>query len=693
MTSVTRIGNVDIQFTANWDEIKANQLVQTLQQVVARVNASTTAIAALQNGSADTSVAPHTLATTSGNGPVHTVSGLTAGQVLIATSATSVEFRPLTFSDLTPTDGGSIEAAANGDVMTFVDGYWSAAPPSSSVGIGLSSPGAFALLEWNNALKAYAWALPDSTLNVSGGAVGVVTGNLVHAQLANLLYVEGSTTVLANDHPQYGLLSAANTWTSLQTLTGGAVIDGLLAQGNLSVVPLPSDTVQQSGIALSGIEPYTQLVSLDTPTLNEAAWAIQVEPGMLRFTTVDDAGSWGEDWLTVTRVGELADAVNVSANSFTFNGDTVLTPTSLAAGTNVYLTTDAIGRTLINAKVGSGGGAGTVTSVGLSTPGTAIALGGTNPVTGSGTISVDLSSAAYTALSDALTALQPITGLAGSYSNPTVTLTAAGQISAIVSGGGVSGANPTASVGLAAVNGSAVTFMRSDAAPVLSQSIAPTWTGNHVFSGAGTPITVNAASSQVGVQINAGAGQFGLAVQGNGTLGSSYGMLLQAGTNNSDTAFQINSASASFTSLKVFGDGSMVLGGSGTPGGAKGYGTLNANALYISGNAAGYLEIPQNAQSTNYTLVLSDSGKDILQTSSGNTTTIPPNSAVPFPINTCVLFSVTSGLNQLIAPGTGVTLTQIPTGATGTRTLTGPGDALARQVSIDNWFITGPGLT
>lgn len=49
--------------------------------------------------------------------------------------------------------------------------------------------------------------------------------------------------------------------------------------------------------------------------------------------------------------------------------------------------------------------------------------------------------------------------------------------------GGVTGlANPTAQVGLAAVNGSATTAMRSDGAPALSQAISPTWTGTHIFS-------------------------------------------------------------------------------------------------------------------------------------------------------------------------------------------------------------------
>lgn len=43
------------------------------------------------------------------------------------------------------------------------------------------------------------------------------------------------------------------------------------------------------------------------------------------------------------------------------------------------------------------------------------------------------------------------------------------------------GANPTASIGLTAVNGSAVTFMRSDGAPLLSQAISPTWNGTHTW--------------------------------------------------------------------------------------------------------------------------------------------------------------------------------------------------------------------
>lgn len=56
--------------------------------------------------------------------------------------------------------------------------------------------------------------------------------------------------------------------------------------------------------------------------------------------------------------------------------------------------------------------------------------------------------------------------------------------------GGASGSNPTASVGLTAVNGSAGTFMRSDAAPPIDQGITPTWTSNHTYSATGASIGI-----------------------------------------------------------------------------------------------------------------------------------------------------------------------------------------------------------
>lgn len=63
-----------------------------------------------------------------------------------------------------------------------------------------------------------------------------------------------------------------------------------------------------------------------------------------------------------------------------------------------------------------------------------------------------------------------------------ITVTKSGNAYTVNSSAGATFANPTASIGLSAINGSATTAMRSDAAPALSQSITPTWTGLHTFS-------------------------------------------------------------------------------------------------------------------------------------------------------------------------------------------------------------------
>lgn len=66
------------------------------------------------------------------------------------------------------------------------------------------------------------------------------------------------------------------------------------------------------------------------------------------------------------------------------------------------------------------------------------------------------------------------------------------------------GANPAASVGLAAVNGSAGTWMRSDGAPALSVGIVPTWTGGHIFNAAAT-VSFAGTTTSVGITGLSGA--------------------------------------------------------------------------------------------------------------------------------------------------------------------------------------------
>jgi hypothetical protein len=105
----------------------------------------------------------------------------------------------------------------------------------------------------------------------------------------------------------------------------------------------------------------------------------------------------------------------------------------------------------------------------------------------------------------------------------------------------------------------------------------------------------------------------------------------------------------------------------------------------------GYLNIPQNSQGGNYTLVLADSGKHIYTTALA-TITIPANSSVAFPIGTAVTFINSSASATSIAITTD-TMNLSSAGTTGTRTLAQYGMATAVKVTSTVWYISGTGLT
>ena len=135
----------------------------------------------------------------------------------------------------------------------------------------------------------------------------------------------------------------------------------------------------------------------------------------------------------------------------------------------------------------------------------------------------------------------------------------------------ISSANPSASVGLAAVNGTALTFMTSDSAPALSQAIAPTWTAAHTFapSSAVVAVTINAKANTTGLVINGGTNTSNtflvefITAQGSGF---SSGLLLQAGTTSADLAMNIVNAANTLSYFAVYGDGHGTVGPSATLG-------------------------------------------------------------------------------------------------------------------------------
>lgn len=171
---------------------------------------------------------------------------------------------------------------------------------------------------------------------------------------------------------------------------------------------------------------------------------------------------------------------------------------------------------VLTATAAGGPGVGTVTSVGLADASTSAiyAISG-SPVVAAGTLTFTLKNQNANLVFGG-----PGTGAAA---QPTFRALVLADIPTAYPYANLSGApaipvgaNPSASVGLAVVNGSAATFMRSDGAPALSQAISPTWTGNHIFApvGATTAITVNVTNASGGALVlNGVSGTVGVNVQ------------------------------------------------------------------------------------------------------------------------------------------------------------------------------------
>ena len=161
-------------------------------------------------------------------------------------------------------------------------------------------------------------------------------------------------------------------------------------------------------------------------------------------------------------------------------------------------------------------------------------------------------------------------------------------------------ANPTATIGLTVINGSATTAMRSDAAPPLSQAIIPTWTGTHTFSNGtysalftGGNVGIGTTTPNAKLTVYASSGTF-FDVQDDGTSVFTV----------TDTQIT-NALPASFTAA---GDVSIA------------YDLLftNQTASYIKSNAPLYIEAGESFESNDLTLKTYNSGDIILQANSGN---------------------------------------------------------------------------
>lgn len=164
------------------------------------------------------------------------------------------------------------------------------------------------------------------------------------------------------------------------------------------------------------------------------------------------------------------------------------------------------------------------------------------------------------------------------------------------------GANPIATIGLTAVNGSSANFMDADSAPALSQAIAPTWTNAHIFSG--NVVTIK-NSVALALDSNAAATQLYTSWAINGTIqayigvaGASGNLIGGSGANDlcvrsNGNTIRWSTNSGASTSMALAGGALTLAGGLGINGNAAaaqstGWGTPTGGAVSnnFSGGAA-----------------------------------------------------------------------------------------------------------
>ena len=316
--------------------------------------------------------------------------------------------------------------------------------------------------------------------------------------------------------------------------------------------------------------------------------------------------------------------------------------------------------------------------------GYAITIGGS-----SGTLATVPNGASVLVYCDGVNFYSGITGSSGNFSvsgnlniagstTSTGTLTATNNFAA---GGANLQVYPTAAF-TASISGTTLT--------VTAVASGTLFVGQYIT---GSGVTANTKITALGT----GAGGTGTyTVNNSQSIGSisftgTAGVLAPTIANTTDSSYNV--ATTAYVQAIAGGLGSMSTQNSSSV--AITGGTIdNVTTSGSSTSAAtglGYLGLPQDTQSSGYTLVLADAGKHVYYTGGAATLTVPVNASVAFPVGTAITI-VNNGSGSLTISSS-ATLNWAGTSNTGSRTLATKGLATILKVATDTWFISGVGVT
>ena len=127
----------------------------------------------------------------------------------------------------------------------------------------------------------------------------------------------------------------------------------------------------------------------------------------------------------------------------------------------------------------------------------------------------------------------------------------------------------------AVINGAAMDLEYGNVATAIASKF------DNLAGGYTGPFKMNAASSNITLTVNGAASQYSQLIQANTGAGTSFGLQINGGTNNTDIGLLIQNAAASSIFLSVYGDGGVTVGS--PTGASQGIGTINATGYYTNG--------------------------------------------------------------------------------------------------------------